>query len=220
MSFSVTYSPSPGFYFKPWAREVSDYVQSMYWCFCCHFWMIFFSYIVSTLQRKWAVLQSGIFCISYRTGLAGTFFCMFIRYFLDHTQSSDYYQCGAGFKVAYFLSFNFQVFVFTYFIILFDWYVIIYWFWHINLKACFFFSFIIPTSGLLLFIFLSVWIGLVVECSPMDRETVVQSQVESYQRLKKWYLIPPCLSICIISYVSRVKWSNPGKGVALPDTSV
>ena len=35
-------------------------------------------------------------------------------------------------------------------------------------------------------------IGLVVECSPMARETEVQSQVESYQRLKKWYLIPPC----------------------------
>ena len=25
----------------------------------------------------------------------------------------------------------------------------------------------------------------------MDRETRVQSQVESYQSLKKWYLIPP-----------------------------
>ena len=30
---------------------------------------------------------------------------------------------------------------------------------------------------------------------------------------KKWYLIPPCF-ISIIRYVSRVKWSNPGKGVA------
>ena len=28
----------------------------------------------------------------------------------------------------------------------------------------------------------------------MVRETGVQSQVESYQRLKKWYSIPPCLS--------------------------
>ena len=43
------------------------------------------------------------------------------------------------------------------------------------------------------------------------RETWVQSQVKSYQRLKKWYLIPPCLAIRIIMYVSRVKWSNPGK---------
>ena len=33
----------------------------------------------------------------------------------------------------------------------------------------------------------------------------VQSQVESYQRLKKWYLIPPCLTLSIIKYGSRVK---------------
>ena len=30
----------------------------------------------------------------------------------------------------------------------------------------------------------------------------------------KWYLIPPCLALSNIRYVSRVKWSNPGKGVA------
>ena len=48
----------------------------------------------------------------------------------------------------------------------------------------------------------------------MARETWVQSQVESYQRLKKWYLMPPCLTHSIIRYGSRVKWSNPGKGVA------
>ena len=36
----------------------------------------------------------------------------------------------------------------------------------------------------------------------------------SYQRLKKWYLMPPCLTLSIIRYGSRVKWSNPGKGVA------
>ena len=35
------------------------------------------------------------------------------------------------------------------------------------------------------------------ECSPMARETWVQSQVESYQRLKKWYLLPPCLTLSI-----------------------
>ena len=48
----------------------------------------------------------------------------------------------------------------------------------------------------------------------MARETWVQSQVESYQRLKKWYLMPPCLTLSIIRYGSRVKWSNSGKGVA------
>ena len=57
-------------------------------------------------------------------------------------------------------------------------------------------------------------IGLVVECSPMARKSGVQSLVESYQRLKKRYLIPPCLTFIIISYISRVKWSNTGKGVA------
>ena len=43
---------------------------------------------------------------------------------------------------------------------------------------------------------------------------ILQSQVASYQRLWKWYLIPPCLTLSNIRYVSRVKWSNPGKGVA------
>ena len=56
-------------------------------------------------------------------------------------------------------------------------------------------------------------LALRLECSPMARETGVQSQVESYQRFKKWYLMPPCLTLSIIRYGSRVKWSNPGKGV-------
>ena len=52
----------------------------------------------------------------------------------------------------------------------------------------------------------------------MARETWVQYQVESYQRLKKWYLVPPCLTLGIIRYGSRVKWINPGKGVASSPT--
>ena len=51
------------------------------------------------------------------------------------------------------------------------------------------------------------------EYSPIARETGVQSPVESDQRLKKWYLISPCLTLNIIRYVPRVKWSNPRKGV-------
>ena len=47
----------------------------------------------------------------------------------------------------------------------------------------------------------------------MVLETWVQFQVESYQRLKKWYLTPPCLTLIIIKYRSRVMWSNPGKEV-------
>ena len=53
-------------------------------------------------------------------------------------------------------------------------------------------------------------------CSPMGRETGVQSQVESYQRLKKRYLMPPCLTLSIIRYASKVKWSNPGNGLHPP----
>ena len=57
-----------------------------------------------------------------------------------------------------------------------------------------------------------------VECSPMILETWVQSLVATYQRFLKWYLIPPCLTLSIIRYASRVKWSNPGKGVVLSPT--
>ena len=53
----------------------------------------------------------------------------------------------------------------------------------------------------------------------MVRETWVQSQVASYQKLLKCFLIPPCLTLCNISYVSRVKWSNPGKRVAPSPTN-
>ena len=69
-----------------------------------------------------------------------------------------------------------------------------------------------------LYLFMGVYTGpfaLWVECSPIARETRVQSQVESYQRLKNWYLIPPCLALSMI----RVKWSNPVNGVAPFPTS-
>ena len=53
----------------------------------------------------------------------------------------------------------------------------------------------------------------------MAREIWVQSQIESYQTLKKWYLMLSCLTLSIIRYVSRIKWSNSGKGVAPSLTS-
>ena len=53
----------------------------------------------------------------------------------------------------------------------------------------------------------------------MIRETWVQSQVTSYQRLLKWYLIPPCLALSDIRYVLRVKWNILGKGVAASSTA-
>ena len=49
----------------------------------------------------------------------------------------------------------------------------------------------------------------------MAWETEVKSQIESYQRLKRWYLRLPCVTLSIIRWLSRVKWSNPGKGVVL-----
>ena len=62
-----------------------------------------------------------------------------------------------------------------------------------------------------IYLILTKW----VECLPTIWETWVQSHVESYQKLLKWYLISPCLTVSNIRYVSRVKWSNLGKGVAL-----
>ena len=48
----------------------------------------------------------------------------------------------------------------------------------------------------------------------MIRETGVLCQVESYQKLKKWYLMLPCLTLSIISYGSKVKSSYLGNKVA------
>ena len=46
---------------------------------------------------------------------------------------------------------------------------------------------------------------------PGDRGTILIRVIRTTQ---KWYLIPSCLTLSIIRYVSRVKWSNPGKGLA------
>ena len=35
----------------------------------------------------------------------------------------------------------------------------------------------------------------------------------------KWYLMPPCLTLSNTRYVSRVRWSNPRKGVELSPTT-
>ena len=53
-----------------------------------------------------------------------------------------------------------------------------------------------------------------VEHSSRVQEIGVQSQVESYQRIKKWYLMRPCLTLSIIRYGLRVKWNDPVKGGA------
>ena len=53
-----------------------------------------------------------------------------------------------------------------------------------------------------------------VKCSPMAWDTGVQSQVESYQRLKKWYLMLTGLILAIIRYESRINRKDQEKGVA------
>ena len=63
-------------------------------------------------------------------------------------------------------------------------------------------------------------IATVVECSPITRETGVQSQVVSYQGLKKWKLTPPCKTLSTIRYGFKGKWSNPENGVAQSTTSL
>ena len=56
------------------------------------------------------------------------------------------------------------------------------------------------------------------EYSSVVRETGVQSQVESYQRFQKWYLMLPRLTLSIIRIGSRVNWSNLGKWVVSSPT--
>ena len=51
----------------------------------------------------------------------------------------------------------------------------------------------------------------------MARETGVQSSSHT-KDFKKWYLMPPCLTLSIIRYGSRAKWSNPEEGVAPSST--
>ena len=48
----------------------------------------------------------------------------------------------------------------------------------------------------------------------MAQETWVQSPGRVIPKTHKWYLMPPCLTLRIIRYGSRVKWRNPRKGVA------
>ena len=47
----------------------------------------------------------------------------------------------------------------------------------------------------------------------MIQEARVQFQVKSYQRVKKWYMMPPCLTFSIIRYRSRINEGIQGKKV-------
>ena len=50
----------------------------------------------------------------------------------------------------------------------------------------------------------------------MVRETWVQSQIKSYQKLKKWYLMPPYLTLSNTRYESRVSGAIQVKHLHLP----
>ena len=73
---------------------------------------------------------------------------------------------------------------------------------------------ILHSTPLMNYLTLDIPIGLVGRVfanGPGDRGSIPGRAI---QRLKKWYLMPPCLTLSIIRSGSRVKWSNPGKGVA------
>ena len=58
-----------------------------------------------------------------------------------------------------------------------------------------------------------------VECSPFAQETDIQSQIKSYQRLKKVVLDTSLLNTDSIRYLSRVKWrKTKEKSSALSNT--
>ena len=54
---------------------------------------------------------------------------------------------------------------------------------------------------------------------PLARENRVQSQITSYLKTQKWYLMLPCLTLIIMIYISRLKMINQGKRVAPSPTS-
>ena len=72
-----------------------------------------------------------------------------------------------------------------------------------------------------IFAFIFFCIGLMSRVFANGRETRVQSQVESYQRLKKkkWYLMPPCFTLSTISIKGKVEQSREWSR-ALPYTLV
>ena len=61
---------------------------------------------------------------------------------------------------------------------------------------------------------LYAFIGLmnrVISNDPGERGSIPGRVISKTQ---KWHLMQPCLTLSIIRYGSRVKWSNPGNGVA------
>ena len=109
-----------------WGKTVIICILCSIYTFGCYF----SSPIDCTFLRNWAVPQSAIFYISYRLGLSGILMFLFFYPCLDHNLGSYYYWHGGSFKSPHFFSFCCQLFVYTYIIIVFDWYFIVCWYWH------------------------------------------------------------------------------------------
>ena len=73
-------------------------------------------------------------------------------------------------------------------------------------------SFIIIVSCTIIFVRLIGLVGRVFANGRGDQGPISGRVIPKTK--KKWYLMPPCLTVSIIRYVSRVMWSNPGIGVA------
>ena len=54
-----------------------------------------------------------------------------------------------------------------------------------------------------------------VECSPNGPGDLGSIPGRVIQKTSKMVVVPPCLTLSNIRYVSRVKWSNPGKGIVI-----
>ena len=86
----------------------------------------------STCLKRWVIIQSAYFCISYWLGLPGIMFMSLPVPFSIITIPFTNYWYIDIFKVAQFFNLYINVLAFTYFIILLDWYAINSWHWHIN----------------------------------------------------------------------------------------
>ena len=74
-----------------------------------------------------------------------------------------------------------------------------------------FFPYWIALNTVKLYYIILLVVGRAFANGPGDWNLITGQVISKNQ---KWYLIPPCLTLSIIRYISRVKWSNPGKGVA------
>ena len=64
--------------------------------------------------------------------------------------------------------------------------------------------------GIIFILYIYIYIGLISRVFTYGRGNRGSILGRVIPKTQKWYLMPPCLTLSIIKYVSRVKWSNPG----------